>query len=99
MSQTFRRGDRVRIIHPTSEYTGCRGTIADPPTAGGPGESADGVTRLGHHVAIDGENGILRPFLVSDLQPLQAVRAGRTRRAGSQAKTKAPASIAPHERR
>jgi hypothetical protein len=63
----FQTGDRVRIKNPQSEYTGCRGTIADP-------TSAASVTVLGHLVAIDGENGIKRPFLVSDLVPLQAVR-------------------------
>lgn len=69
MSSPFRRGDRVRVIHPNHEYTGARGTIADPP------EEA-GVALLGHHVAIDGENGLTRPFLVADLQPLRAMRAG-----------------------
>ena len=64
----FRRGDRVRITHPNSEYTGCRGTIADAE-----GERPVGVSVLGHEVAIDGENGITRPFLVADLEPLRAV--------------------------
>lgn len=64
----FRRGDRVRITHPNSEYTGCRGTIADAE-----GERPAGVSVLGHEVAIDGENGITRPFLVADLEPLRAV--------------------------
>ncbi len=71
MSPRFRPGDRVRIINPNHEYTGCRGTVA-PQDA----DSVSGVTVLGHHVAIDGENGIHRPFLVTDLQPLRAVRAG-----------------------
>ena len=62
----FRRGDRVRIRNPRSEYTGCRGTVAEEP--------ADGVVALGHWVAIDGENGVARPFLVDDLEPLQAAR-------------------------
>ncbi|MBJ18033.1 MAG: hypothetical protein GY910_09100 [bacterium] len=65
----FRRGDRVRITTRNSEYTGCRGTIADsvgdPPAA---------VSVLGHDVAIDGENGMTRPFLVADLEALRAVR-------------------------
>jgi hypothetical protein len=68
----FRRGDRVRIRNPRSEYTGCRGTIAEEP--------ADGVVALGHWVAIDGENGVTRPFLVDDLELLQAARV-RSRRA------------------
>jgi len=71
MSPRFRPGDRVRIIHPNHEYTGCRGTIADDAQA-----DADGVTVLGHHVAIDGENGLTRPFLAAELEPLRAARAG-----------------------
>mgnify|MGYP004030888625 CR=1 FL=1 len=41
----------------------------------------DGLAVLGHQVAIDGENGMTRPFLVADLAPLRAVRAGDRRRA------------------
>ena len=63
---TFRQGDRVRILDPRSEYTGCRGTIADP--------DEPGVTAFGRLVAIDGENGIARPFLVGDLELLRAAR-------------------------
>lgn len=70
----FRRGDRVRIRNSHSEYTGCRGTIVDP--------DAPGVVALGRLVAIDGENGIARPFLAGDLELLRAARvaprAGRT---------------------
>jgi len=62
----YRRGDRVRIRNPHNEYTGCRGTIAADP--------APGVAVLGHHVAIDGENGITRPFLLGDLEPLRPAR-------------------------
>ena len=76
MTSPFRRGDRVRIIDPNHEYTGCRGTIADDESA-----ASSAVTVLGHHVAIDGENGLTRPFLVSELQPLRAVRAGARQRA------------------
>lgn len=65
---SLRPGDRVRVIHPNSEYTGCRGTIADTPDA------SSGLRALGHQVAIDGENGLTRPFLVSDLEPLRAAR-------------------------
>lgn len=65
----FRRGDRVRVIRPHSEYTGCRGTIADAPS-----DQRPGVVVLGHEVAIDGENGRTRPFLVDELEPLRAVR-------------------------
>jgi hypothetical protein len=65
----FRNGDRVRITAPNSEYTGCRGTIADLAS-----EQPAGVTVLGHEVAIDGENGMARPFLITDLQPLRAIQ-------------------------
>jgi hypothetical protein len=65
----FRSGDRVRIKNPSNEYTGCRGTIvvdaADQPS---------GVLALGHFVAIDGENGRTRPFLIADLEPLRVAR-------------------------
>ncbi|MBW2499042.1 MAG: hypothetical protein JRF61_17315 [Deltaproteobacteria bacterium] len=70
----FRRGDRVRIRNPRSEYTGCRGTIAE--------ERADGIVALGHWVAIDGENGVARPFLVDDLELLQVARVRSRRTTG-----------------
>ena len=76
MSSPFRRGDRVRVINPNHEYTGARGTISDAPST-----QPAGVAVLGHQVAIDGENGMTRPFLVADLEPLRAVRAGGRRRA------------------
>ncbi|MCR9097915.1 MAG: hypothetical protein NXI30_27155 [bacterium] len=76
MSSPFRRGDRVRVINPNHEYTGARGTVSDAPSS-----QANGVAVLGHQVAIDGENGVTRPFLVADLEPLRAVRAGGRRRA------------------
>lgn len=63
---SFRQGDRVRIRASQSEYTGCRGTIVDP--------DAPGVPALGRLVAVDGENGIARPFLVGDLEILRAAR-------------------------
>lgn len=62
----FVQGDRVRILDPHSEYTGCRGTVVDP--------DEPGVIALGRLVAIDGENGIARPFLVGDLERLRAAR-------------------------
>lgn len=68
----FRSGDRVRIRNPQSEYTGCRGTIADG-DADSTGENPN-VTALGHRVAIDGENGIARPFLIGELELLRAAR-------------------------
>ena len=66
---SFQTGDRVRIRKPASEYTGCRGCIVDDP-----GGAANGVTPLGHWVAIDGENGVARPFLVEDLDALRPAR-------------------------
>lgn len=63
---TIRRGDRVRIRDPYSEYTGCRGTVVDP--------DEEGVAALGRLVAVDGENGIARPFLAGDLELLRAAR-------------------------
>ena len=71
----FRKGDRVRIANPRSEYTGCRGTIADTEN-----EQPASVTVLGHEVAIDGENGVTRPFLIADLQPLRAVQVRPSKR-------------------
>ncbi len=76
---SFQKGDRVRITNPNSEYTGCRGTISD-----GDESAPAGVTVLGHQVAIDGENGVARPFLLTDLEPLRAVRAGARRTIASQ---------------
>lgn len=87
MAMTFRRGDRVRVINPNHEYTGARGTIADTPS-----QLGEGVAVLGHHVAIDGENGQTRPFLVADLEPLRAVRAGARRRAAREADVEATPS-------
>lgn len=62
----IRQGERVRVRNPHSEYTGCRGTVVDP--------DEEGVAVLGRLVAIDGENGIARPFLTVDLEPLRAAR-------------------------
>ncbi|MEM9174698.1 MAG: hypothetical protein AAGC67_05650 [Myxococcota bacterium] len=84
MSSPFRRGDRVRVTHPNHEYTGARGTICDAPST-----QPSGMAVLGHQVAIDGENGVTRPFLVADLEPLRAVRAGARRRAADPARPEA----------
>lgn len=62
----LRQGDRVRVRNPHSEYTGCRGTIVDA--------DEPGVTALGRLVAVDGENGVARPFLVADLERMRAAR-------------------------
>jgi hypothetical protein len=77
----FRQGDRVRIRRPQSEYTGCRGTIADP-------DEPD-VASLGRLVAIDGENGIARPFLLGDLELLRAVRVDPRPRGGDRVEIEA----------
>ncbi len=66
-------GDRVRIRQAESEYTGCRGVVVEA-NPGGAGESSP----LGCFVAIDGENGRIRPFLVADLELLRAAAVRRT---------------------
>jgi len=81
---TFRPGDRVRVKAAQSEYTGCRGTITPDPAAREQGELP-----FGYYVAIDGETGGPRPFLVEDLERLQGARvrpaaaASRASRTGS----------------
>ena len=67
----FRQGDRVRIKDPLSEYTGSRGTVMIDAS-----DQPEGVLALGYFVAIDGENGRTRPFLVRDLERLQVARVG-----------------------
>ena len=75
--QGLAAGDRVRVVRPANSYTGCRGTVVE---ASGPAQ--DGQLPLGYLVAIDGENGIARPFLTADLLRIQAVSARRTDAAG-----------------
>jgi hypothetical protein len=65
----FEKGERVRVIRAGSAYTGCRGSILE---ASGPAQGAQ--LPLGYYVAIDGENGLSRPFLASDLARLRAVK-------------------------
>jgi len=69
-------GDRVRVVEPDGEYSGCRGTVTDA-AAHEPGEAP-----LGYWVAIDGENGLARPFLAEHLQRLVATRS-RPRRSAA----------------
>ncbi len=64
----FEQGDRVRVVQAESPYTGCRGTIA-----GASGSSRDSRLPLGYYVAIDGENGVVRPFLIEALERIAAV--------------------------
>lgn len=75
---SFRPGDRVRIRHPESEYTGCRGTIV-----AGPGSNDPHTLPLGFYVAVDGENGVAQPFLSQDLDRV-AARAVRSSRAAAE---------------
>jgi hypothetical protein len=64
-------GDRVRIISSDSAYTGSRGIVAAPPSEV---PVAEDGRPLGHYVAIDGENGRVRPFLSQELEQLRAAR-------------------------
>ena len=66
----FRNGDRVRILKTPSEYTGCRGVIVEA-------EGSSQAAPLGHLVAIDGENGVTRPFLLVDFELLLPARVRR----------------------
>lgn len=68
----FQQGDRVRVVTAESDYTGCRGTLARPPTAVPAGPNGE---PLGYYVAIDGEKGRPRPFLTEELELLRAVPA------------------------
>jgi hypothetical protein len=68
----LRHGDRVRIRKERSEYTGCRGMIVQEPRQG-----RGDLSALGYFVAVDGENGKTRPFLVTDLEVLQAASVRR----------------------
>lgn len=63
----FQPGDRVRIRRPDSEYTGCRGHVVEDP-------GGHGASLFGCWIAIDGENGVARPFLLEDLEPLRPAR-------------------------
>ncbi len=67
---SFQDGDRVRIRKPEGEYTGCRGSVVDEPSLG---LDTPGVTPLGFFVAVDGENGVKRPFLAQDIELLRPV--------------------------
>ena len=63
----FHNGDRVRVCQPRGEYSGCRGTIVEAPAASGEQPSLP----LGYMVAVDGENGVARPFLIQHLEPIR----------------------------
>jgi hypothetical protein len=81
----FRVGDRVRITRPDSAYTGCRGTVADVP-----GGDDTRTIALGCHIAIDGENGVSRPFLNHELQDIAAVKSRGRNVGASRAVDQAP---------
>jgi len=66
----WRSGDRVRIVEPDGPYTGCRGTVLE---ASGAAEGDQ--LPLGYFVAIDGENGVARPFLAAALERVTAAAA------------------------
>ena len=67
----FDIGVRVRVTTPESSYTGCRGTVAEPASEVPPGPDGE---PLGCYVAIDGENGRTRPFLVVELEAIPVAR-------------------------
>jgi hypothetical protein len=64
-------GDRVRIVAADSDYAGCRGTVAVPPSPVPP--APDGEP-LGCYVTIDGDGGRVRPFLTAEIERLRAAR-------------------------
>jgi len=68
---SYRVGERVRVVTAENPYTGCRGTIAEPASAVPPGPDGE---PLGCYVAIDGENGLARPFLLAELERLPLAR-------------------------
>ena len=79
----FRDGDRVRVCQPNGEYSGCRGTVVEAPTASGDQTSLP----LGYMVAVDGENGVARPFLIQHLEPIRMAPAQSVTQAPSRAET------------
>ena len=83
----FEIGDRVRIVTIGSASTGCRGFVAAPPSEVPADEEGQS---LGCYVAIDGENGRVRPFLTQELERLRAARVpGRVAVPGSRAAPRA----------
>ena len=67
----WKAGDRVRVVQSEDAYTGCRGTVVEAP--GSPRRSDPNQLPLGYFVAIDGENGVARPFLVDALEGIAAI--------------------------
>ncbi|MCP4036338.1 MAG: hypothetical protein GY733_05320 [bacterium] len=64
----WNKGDRVRVIQSQTPYTGCRGTVLE-----GSGSAEGDQLPLGYYVAIDGENGVARPFLTDALERITAI--------------------------
>jgi len=75
-------GDRVRIRRRDSEYTGCRGSVAPAPGERAGGAGGQGALPLGYFVAIDGENGMVRPFMLDDIELLRPVSVRREEASG-----------------
>lgn len=67
----FAVGDRVRIVATDNPYTGCRGSVCEAPY---PVPDGDAGAPLGYYVAIDGENGLARPFLHQEIEPVRIAR-------------------------
>lgn len=67
----FAVGDRVRVVAGDGPYTGCRGTVAEPPY---PLPSTSDGAPVGCYVAVDGENGRVRPFLCRELERVRIAR-------------------------
>ncbi len=64
-------GERVRIVATGSPYAGCRGTVCEAPY---PVPADDTGGPLGYYVAIDGENGLARPFLSQEVERVRIAR-------------------------
>ena len=71
------------MCQPNGEYSGCRGTVVEAPTASGDQTSLP----LGYMVAVDGENGVARPFLIQHLEPIRMAPAQSVTQAPSRAET------------
>ena len=69
--QIWNTGDRVRVVQGQNAYTGCRGTVVEAP--GAKAKRDPNQLPLGYFVAIDGENGVARPFLADALERVAAV--------------------------
>ena len=73
-------GERVRVVQADSEYTGCRGSVTEVALD-------DDGQPVGYWVAIDGENGVTRPFLADGLVR-QSARKARLRWVGAESEVR-----------